>query len=190
MARRVPDQINKQLVTFARLANGRFTNPLKDTDTCPAGSHKGGGIRWGPAGAALAATALVGVMVGVAASPDPTPAVAVVSPSPSPQGTDVVPFSPIKTSSPSPSPTPTPISTVIPSDAPVEPVFSPQPTPPPIVIVVQAPPVQTSSGGASSVITRRIETTRVVREVVERPSVTIICLDPGRHLGRSCRVVR
>jgi len=199
---RVAAQFNERLVTLGRLANGRFTKPVADTDTCPASSHQGGGIRWPRAAAALAATALVGVVVGAAASPAPSDPVAVIaSPSPTPVGTNVVPFEPL----PTPSPTPTPVATPgpsldpspDPSPDPVPVIPTPGPTLAPVVIVVQVPPnvvqVPSNSSGVTErqVVTRTVTETTVVRQVVivtpapAPPALT--CVDPGRHLGRICK---
>ena len=175
MARRPKiEEIEQRLVTFARQANGRFSKPLQDTATCPAASHNGGGIRPGPAAAALAATLAVGVIVGVAATPEaPTAAVVPVS-SASPSGTIVVPFvtpTPIPTASPTPAPSPssTPFATLTP--APTSTPATPGPTPSP-------KPVR-------QVIVVRVERTITREVIVTRTAVP--CSDPGRHIGRPCK---
>lgn len=183
-------QAVSRLVTFTRLANGRFTHQVEDTATCTAASHRGGGIRWVPATAALATALLVGVAAGIVGSPDPE-ATADVVPSPTPSPSPLVVYVPV-TPSPGIVATPPPqIPIVTPVPAPTS-----DPTPAPVVpqvIVIQVPSGSSRSAGSSgSTIVRTVERT-VVREVTvtvtpaPTPSPRPTCFDPGLHLGRSCK---
>lgn len=175
-----------RIVRLERLANGRFTRPLHDTATCPASSHEGGGIRWIPATAALAAATLLGYGVGVVGSPDPSDAAVMATPSPS---ISALPTPSIVYVPASPAP-----SAVLPGPT-ASPSFAPVATPFPYqqpVIIIQLPPQSVGQAGGGSTTRQVIEHQTIIRETVTVPGPTQIpgCVDPGLHLGRACKRAR